>query len=53
MDNVSLQQVINCIPFLKYRYFGSFPCDYVPFPDYDTFAIIITQPNNMQNEHWI
>ena len=53
MDNVSLQQIINRIPQLKYRYGGSFPSDYVPTPDNDTFAIINTQPSNMQGEHWI
>ena len=52
MDNVSLQQ-INRIPLLKYRYRGSFPSDYVPTLDNDTFAIINTQPRNMQGEHWI
>ena len=53
MDNVSLQQTINRIPLLKYRYRGSFPSDYVPTLDNDTFAIINTQPSNMQGEHWI
>ena len=32
---------------------GSFPSDYVPTLDNDTFAIINTQPSNMQGEHWI
>ena len=53
MDNVSLQQIINRIPLLKYRYRGSFPSDYVPTLENDTFAIINTQPSNMQGEHWI
>ena len=53
MDNVSLQQIINRIPLLKYRYRGSFPSDNVPTLDNDTFAIINTQPSNMQGEHWI
>ena len=53
MDNVSLQQLINRIPLLKFRYLGSFPSDYVPTLDSDTFAIINTQPSNMQGEHWI
>ena len=52
-DNVSLQQIINRIQLLKYRYRGSFPSDYVPTLDNDTFAIINTQPSNMQREHWI
>ena len=53
MVNVSLQQIINRIQLLKYRYGGSFPSDYVPTLDNDTFAIINTQPSNMQGEHWI
>ena len=53
MHNVSLQQITNRIPLLKYRYCGSFPSDYVPTHDNDTFAIINTQPSNMEGEHWI
>ena len=53
MDNVALRQIINRIPLLKYRYIGSFPCDYVPTLPNDTFAIINTQPSNMQGDHWI
>ena len=52
MDNVSLQQKINCIPLLKYRYRGSFPSDYIPTLDNDTFAVINTQASKMQGEHW-
>ena len=53
MDEVSLQQKINRIPLLKYRYRGSFPSDYVSTLENDTFAIINTHPSNMQAEHWI
>ena len=53
MDNFALQQIINRIPLLKFRYLGSFSSDYVPTLDNDTFAIINTQPSNMQGEHWI
>ena len=53
MDNFALQQTINRIPLLKFRYLGSFSSDYVPTLDNDTFAIINTQPSNMQGEHWI
>ena len=53
MDNVSLQHIINRIPLLKYRYRGSFPSNYVPTFDNDTFAIINTQPSKIQGEHWI
>ena len=53
MDNVFLQQTVNRILLLKHRYRGSFPSGYVPTLDNDTFAIINTQPSNMQGEHWI
>ena len=53
MDKFALQQIINRIPLLKFRYLGSFPSDYVPTLDKETFAIINTQPSNMQVEHWI
>ena len=53
MDNFALQQFINRIHLLKFRYLGSFPSDYVPTLDNYTFAIINTQPSNMQGEHWI
>ena len=53
MDNFALQHIINRIPLVKFRYLGSFPSDYVPTLDNDTFAIINTQPSNMQDEHWI
>ena len=46
-DNVSLQQNINRILQLKYRYFGSFPSDYVPILLNETFAIINAEPSNM------
>ena len=48
MDNVSLQQKINFIPLLNYRYRGSFSSDYVATCDNDTFAILNTQPSNTQ-----
>ena len=53
MDNVSLQQIINRIPLLKYCYRGSFPSDYVPTLDNDTFAIKNTQRSTSQGEHSI
>ena len=53
MDNVFPQQKINRIELLQYWYRGSFPSEYVPTLDNDTFAIINTQPNKMQGEHWI
>ena len=53
MDNFALQQINNRFPLLKFRYLGSLPSDYIPTLDKDTFAIINTQPSNMQGEHWI
>ena len=53
MDNFALQQFINRIPLLKIRYLGSFPSDYVPTLDNDTFAFINTQPSKTQGERWI
>ena len=53
MDNFVLQQIINRIPQLKFGYLGSFPSDYVPTLDNDTFAIINTQSSKMQGEQWI
>ena len=53
MDNVSPQQINTGIPLLKYPYLGLIPTNYVPTLDNDTFAIVITQPSNMQREHWI
>ena len=52
MDNFALQQIVNRILLLIIRYLGSFPSDYVPTLDNDTFAIINSQPSNMQGEHW-
>ena len=56
MNDVSLHQKINRNPqlkYLKYRYVGSFPCDYVPTLNIDSFANVNTQPSNMQGQHWI
>ena len=53
MDTTALQQIISRFPLLKFRYHGSFPSDHVSTLDKDTFAIINTQPSNMQGEHWI
>ena len=53
MEIFALQQIIIRIPLLKFRYLGSFPSDYVPTLDNDTFPFINTQPSNMQGEHWI
>ena len=53
IDNVSVQQIINRIPLLKYRYPGFFPSHYVPALDNDTFAFINTQPSTMQGQHLI
>ena len=41
------------MPPVKFRYLGWLASDYVSTLDSDTFAIINTQPSNMQCEHWI
>ena len=53
MEKFALQEIINRISLLKIRHLGSFTSDFVPTLDNDTFAIINTQPSNMQVEHWI
>ena len=53
MHSFAQQQIINRNPLLKFRCLGSFSSDCVPALDKDTFAIINTQPNNMQGKHWI
>ena len=53
MVSFALQKIINRIPLLNLQYLGSFPSDYVPTLDNDTFAIINTQPSNIQGERWI
>ena len=53
MDKFALQQNINPFPQLKFRHLGSFPSDYVPTLDTDTFDFINTQPTNLRGEHWI
>ena len=53
MENDHLRQIFNGIPLLKYRYFGSFLCNYTLILPIETFAIINTQPSNIPGEHWI
>ena len=53
MDIVALQHKINRLSLLKYRYRGCFPSGYVTTLKKDPFAITITQPSDMQSEHWI
>ena len=52
MDNTSLNQIVNRILLLKYRYVGSFPSDVVPNLPNDTFVIINTQPSKTPGEPW-
>ena len=53
MDNFTLQQTINRILLLNFRYLGLFPSEYNPTLDNDTFAILNKQPSNIQGDHWI
>ena len=50
MENVSLQQIINRIPLLKYRYLGPSLSDYVAILPNDTFATKIPQASDIQGE---
>ena len=52
IDNVTLQQIVNGIPLLKYWYLG-FPSTDGPTLPNEISAIIITQPSSLQGEHWI
>ena len=47
------EQLISRILLLNFRYRGSFPSDYVPTLDNDTFSLINTHSSNMQGKHWI
>ena len=53
MRNFALQQIINRILLLKFQYLGSFPSNYVPTLENDTFAIINRQRSTLQGEHRI
>ena len=53
MNNVSLQQIFNCVPLLNYGYLCSFFSDHVPTLENDSFAFINTQTSNTQGEHCI
>ena len=52
-DNISVQQILNRFPVLKYRNISSFPSDNVPDLPNETFTIINTQPSNLHSDHWI
>ena len=52
MDNIAIQQRINGLPLLKYRYLRSFPSNYGPILPNELFAINITLPNKMQGHLW-
>ena len=54
-DKVSLQQLLNHIQLLKYRYFGSFLSDFVSILDKDTFAFVNNNPAKCRvaNEYWM
>ena len=53
MDKFALQQIVNRISLLKFRYLSLLSSDYVPTLDNESFTIINTQPSIMQGEHWI
>ena len=47
MENVSLQQIVNRLPLLNCKYFGSLPSDYVPILPNGT---VKTQPSKIPGE---
>ena len=53
MDNHSLQQIIERIPELKFKYIGSFPADFIPILTKFSLAIINTALKKEVGEHWI
>ena len=52
-DSVFLQQKINRIPQLNYRYRSSSPLEYVQLLTMTLLPLQNTQPSKMQCEHWI
>ena len=53
MDKISLLQIIERIPELRFKYMGSYPSDTVPQLTKFSFAIINSTPSNDRGEHWI
>ena len=53
MDNVSLLQITQRIPELKFNYMGSYPTDKMLQLTKYSFAIINSAPGNERGEHWI
>ena len=53
MDNFSLQQIIERISELMFKYMGSCPSDKVPQLTKYSFAIVNSAPSNERGEHWI
>ncbi len=53
MDSKGLQDIINRIPLLKYKYIGSVPADNIPRLQKNTFAIVNTDLSFEEGTHWI
>ena len=53
MDNVSLSEIINKIPLLKYKYLGSYPANNSPILPVNSFKIVNTEPGGSEGGHWI
>ena len=53
MDNQSIQQIIERIPELKFKYIGSFPADFIPNLPKFSFEIINTASIKEVGEDWI
>ena len=53
MVDISLLQIIERIPELRFKKKGSYPSDKVPQKTKYPFAIIKSAPSNDRREHWI
>ena len=53
MDNFLLQQFIERISELRFKYMGSCPSDKVPQLTKYSFGIVNSAPSNDRGEHWI
>lgn len=53
MDNHSLDEIINRMPLLKYKYLGSYPADFCPEPQNNSFVIVNIDSSFEIGSHWV
>ena len=53
MNNISLRDIVERTPELKFRYISSCPANFLPNLPKFSFAIINTSPSSEVGEHWI